>query len=182
MEGMKHPLSRLLSVAGLVLGLTSPAFAQDPQSAAPARELAQLLADRKLESVAARMPGTPDEFAAALAFPGQMIVIWAKFSAPSVLNEKIIKREFREAYIDLNSASSPESRHFVTDLGADGIRRGGKNQPSDSHDVGGKSMRFDGNWKEDKMSEQDYVKAYAEADAAYAKVLGILIEQMKKSS
>ena len=182
MEGMKHPLFRLSSVAGLVLGLTLPAFAQDPQSAAPARELAQLLADRKLESVAARMPGTPDEFAAALAFPGQMIVVWARFSAPSVLNEKILKREFREAYIDLNSASSPESRHFVTDLGADGIRRGGKNQPADSHDVGGKSMRFDGSWKEDKMSEQDYVKALTEADAAYAKVLGILIEQMKKPS
>jgi len=182
MEGMKRPLFRLLSVAGLVLGLTPPAFAQDPQSSAPARELAQLLADKKLDSVAARMPGTPDEFAAALVFPGQMIVVWARFSAPTVLNEKIIKREFREAYIDLNSASSPESRHFITDMGADGIRRGAKNQPADSHDVGAKNMRFDGSWKEDKMSEQDYVKAHAEADEAYTKVLGILIEQIKKPS
>ncbi len=182
MEGMKRLLFGLLSFAGLVLGLTLPAFAQDPQSSAPARELAQLLADKKLDSIAARVPGSPDEFAAALIFPGQMIVVWAKFSAPAMLNEKIIKGEYREAYLDLNSASTPASRHFITDLGADGIRRGGKNQPADSHDVGTKNMRFDGSWKEDKMSEADYVKALTEADAAYAKVLAILIEQMKKPS
>lgn len=182
MEGMKRLLFGLLSFAGLVLSLTLPAFAQDPQSSAPARELAQLLADKKLDSIAARVPGSPDEFAAALIFPGQMIVVWAKFSAPAMLNEKIIKGEYREAYLDLNSASTPASRHFITDLGADGIRRGGKNQPADSHDVGTKNMRFDGSWKEDKMSEADYVKALTEADAAYAKVLAILIEQMKKPS
>jgi len=182
MEGMKRCLFSLLSVAGLALSLTAPAFAQDPQSAAPARELAQLLADKKLDSIAARVPGSPDEFAAALVFPGQMIVVWAKFSAPAMLNEKIIKREFKEAYLDLNSASTPDSRHFVTDLGADGIRKGGKNQPADSHDMVAKNMRFDGSWKEDKMSEADYLKAHTDADAAYAKVLAILIEQIKKPS
>ncbi len=182
MEGMKRPLFSLLSVAGLVLGLTGPAFAQDSQSSAPARELAQILADQKLDSIAARVPGSPDEFAAALAFPGQLIVVWAKFSAPAILNEKIIKRDYREAYLDLNSASTPDSRHFVTDIGADGLRKGGKNQPADSHDVAAKSMRFDGSWREDKMSEAEYLKAHTEADAAYAKVLAILITQMKKPS
>jgi hypothetical protein len=182
MEGMKRPLFSLLSVAGLVLGLTVPAFAQDPQSSAPARELAQLLADKKMDSIAARIPGSPDEFAAALAFPGQMIVVWAKFSAPAMLNEKIIRGDYREAYLDLNSASTPDSRHFITDLGADGLRKGGKNQPSDSHDVATKNMRFDGSWKEDKMSEADYMKAHTEADAAYAKVLAVLIAQMKQPS
>jgi hypothetical protein len=182
MEGMKRLLFSLPLIAGLVLGLTVSAFAQDPVSSAPARELAQLLADKKLDSFAARMPGSPDEFAAALVFPGQMIVVWAKFSAPTMLNEKIIRRDYKEAYLDLNSASTPDSRHFVTDLGADGLRKGGKNQPADSHDMVAKNMRFDGSWKEDKMSEADYVKAHTEADASYAKVLGILIEQMKKPS
>jgi hypothetical protein len=111
-----------------------------------------------------------------------MIVVWAKFSAPSVLNEKIINREYREAYIDLNSASAPESRHFVTDMGADGVRRGGKNLPADSHDIGTKSMRFDGSWREDKMSEADYGKAHEAADEAYTKVLSVLIDQVKKAS
>jgi hypothetical protein len=181
MEGMTRPL-RLLLATGLLTALAAPLLAQEPQSASPAKELAQLLAARKLDSFAARMPNTPDEFAATLTFPGQLIVVWAKFAAPAVLNEKIINRAYREAYIDLNSASDPASRHFVTDLGADGMRRGGKNQPSDSHDIGPKSIRFDGSWREDKMSEQDYMQALSDADAAYTKVLSVLLEQLKKAS
>jgi hypothetical protein len=172
----------LVLAAGLLTLSVAPVLAQEPQSAAGAKELAQLLADRKLDSFAVRLPSAPDEFAATLAFPGQIIVVWAKFAAPAVLNEKIIQKAYREAYIDLNSASDPASRHFVTDLGADGIRRGGKNQPADSHDIGPKSVRFDGSWREDKMSEKEYMQALADADAAYTKVLGVLLEQLKKAS
>jgi hypothetical protein len=181
MEGMTRPL-RLLPVIGLLAALSAPLSAQEPQSAAPAKALAQLLAERKLDSFAVRLPTAPDEFAATLAFPGQLIVVWAKFSAPAVLNEKIINRAYRDAYIDLNSATDPATRHFVTDLGADGMRSGGKNQPADSHDIGAKSIRFDGSWREDKMSEKEYQQALADADAAYAKVLGVLLEQLKKAS
>jgi hypothetical protein len=173
---------RLALAIGLLTALAAPVSAQDPQSAAPARELVQLLAERKLESFAARLPDSPDEFAATLAFPGQLIVVWAKFSAPAVLNEKIIKRAYRDAYIDLNSASEVATRNFVTDLGADGVRRGEKNQPADSHDVGNKSMRFDGSWREDKMSEKEYLQALSDSDAAYSKVLALLVEQLKKAS
>ena len=175
-------LLRLLPAVCLLAAFVTPAAAQEPQSAAPAKELAQLLAERKLDSFAVRVPNTPDEFAATLVFPGQMIVVWAKFSAPAVLNEKLINRAYREAYIDLNSASDPASRNFITDLGADGVRRGGKNQPSDSHDVGTKSMRFDGNWRQQKMSEKEYMQALSDTDAAYARVLGLLLEQLKKAS
>jgi hypothetical protein len=164
------------------MALSTPLVAQEPQSAAPAKALAQLLAERKLDSFAVRLPNTPDEFAATLAFPGQLIVVWAKFSAPAVLNEKIINRAYRDAYIDLNSATDPATRHFVTDLGADGVRNAAKNQPADSHDIGAKSIRFDGSWREDKMSEKEYQQALADADAAYAKVLGVLLEQLKKAS
>ena len=51
-----------------------------------------------------------------------MMVVWARTSAPAVVNEKLIRKEYREVYIDLNSASITESRHFVTDLGPDGLR------------------------------------------------------------
>ena len=178
---MTRPL-RLLLATGLLDGAGRAAPCAGAAVRRPAKELAQLLAERKLDSFAARMPNAPDEFAATLTFPGQLIVVWAKFAAPAVLNEKIINRAYREAYIDLNSASDPASRHFVTDLGADGMRRGGKNQPSDSHDIGPKSIRFDGSWREDKMSEKDYMQALSDADAAYTKVLGVLLEQLKKAS
>ena len=129
------------------------------------------------------MPDCREEFVGALAFPGQLMVVWAKTTAPAVVNEKLMRKEYKEVYIDLNSASVVESRHFVTDLGPDGLRaKPEQNQgPADSHDVGAKSMRFDGNWREDKMSEADYMKAHAEADAAYAKAIQALIDEIKKA-
>ena len=178
---MTRPL-RLVLALSLLTPFAAPAFAQDPQSAAPARELAQLLAERKLDSFAVRLPAAPDEFAATMTTPGQLIVVWAKFSAPSVLNEKILTGKYRDAYVDLNSASDPSTRNFITDLGADGVRKGGKNQPSDSHDCGAKSIRFDGSWREDKMSEKEYMQALSDADAAYTRVLNQLLEQLKKAS
>ena len=163
--------------------VTVGAAAQEPVSAGPAKELSDLLASKKLESIAARMPDDLDQFVGALAFPGQLMVVWAKTTAPSVVNEKLMRKDYREVYIDLNSASVVESRHFVTDLGPDGLRAkpASKQGPSDSHDLGAKSMRFDGNWREDKMSENDYMKAHADADAAYAKAIQALIEQIKKA-
>ena len=173
----------LLSLLACTVAAT-PALAQEPASAAPAKELAQLLSSRKIDSIAARMPDSKEEFVGALAFPGQMMVVWARTSAPSVVNEKLLRKDYREVYIDLNSASITESRHFVTDLGPDGLRARPEQRqgPADSHDLGSKSMRFDGNWREDKMSEADYMKAHAEADKAYAKAIQALIEEIKKAS
>ena len=169
--------------AALSTVFTVGAAAQEPKSAAPAKELAQLLADKKLDSIAARNPEDLQEFIGALAFPGQLMVVWAKTTAPAVVNEKLMRKDYKEVYIDLNSASVVESRHFVTDLGPDGLRSKPlqKLGPADSHDLGAKSMRFDGSWREDKMSEADYMKAHAEADAAYAKAIRALIDEIKKA-
>jgi len=176
-------LSRLFIAILLVPALAAPAWAQDPKSAAPAKELSQLLAARKLDSIAARMPDSKEEFVGALTFPGQLMVVWARTTAPAVVNEKLIRKEYREVYIDLNSASVIESRHFVTDLGPDGLKAkpDQRQGPADSHDIGAKTMRFDGNWREDKMSEKEYMNAHAEADAAYAKAIQALIDELKKA-
>lgn len=168
----------------LLVAFATPAsvLAQEPKSAAGARELAQLLGSMKLDAIAARLPNSTDEFVGAMVFPGQLMVVWAKTVAPEHMNEKIVKKEYKEVYADLNSASIPASRHFVMDLGADGLKskpatRGGA---ADTHDLDKKSMRFDGNWKEDKMSEGDYMKAYTDADAAYAAATEALIAALKK--
>lgn len=173
----------LFLAAALTTVFTVDAAAQEPKSAGPAKELAQLLANKKLDSIAARNPEDLQEFIGALAFPGQLMVVWAKTTAPAVVNEKLMRKDYKEVYIDLNSASVVESRHFVTDLGPDGLRSKPqqKQGPADSHDLGAKSMRFDGSWREDKMSEADYMKAHAEADAAYAKAIQALIDEIKKA-
>ena len=185
MGGMKFP-NPTLSLLPMIFCAVSAtgAFAQEPASAAPAKELAQLLASKKLDSIAARMPDSREEFVGALAFPGQLMVVWARTTAPAVVNEKLISKQYKEVYIDLNSASILESRHFVTDLGPDGLRARPTQKlgPSDSHDAGAKTLRFDGNWRALKMKEDDYMKAHADADAAYAKAIQALIDEIKKES
>jgi hypothetical protein len=180
------PISLTKALLSLAAGavIAVPVWAQEPKSAAPVKELAELLSSRKIDSIAARMPDSKEEFVGALTFPGQLMVVWAKTSAPSVVNEKLIKKEYREVYIDLNSASIIDTRHFVTDLGPNGLRSRPENRqgPADTHDLGTKSMRFDGNWREDKMSEDEYMKAYAAADEAYVRAVQALIDELKKGS
>jgi hypothetical protein len=176
------PAAPALTTAILLFALAVPAWAQEPKSAALAKELNDLLSSRKLDSIAARMPDSREEFVGALAFPGQLMVVWAKTTAPALVNEKLIKKEYKEVYIDLNSASIVETRNFVTDLGPDGLRArpDQKQGPADMHDLGTKSMRFDGSWREDKMSEADYMKAYSEAEAGYMRAVQALIAELKK--
>ena len=173
-----------LTGAALVASVAvTPLQAQDSKSVALAKELTDILRQRKLDSVAARHPSAPDQFVAALFFPGQLLVVTAKTVSPAVINEKLVRGEFRDVYIDLNSASLPESRVMISDGGADGLRpRREPNQPFDTHDAGGKSIRFDGNWREDRMSEKDYMTTFAQADEAYVAALTALVSELKKGS
>jgi hypothetical protein len=176
-----HVLVRSTLAALLVLTPLATALAQDSKSSTVARELAELMASKKLDSVAARYPSAADQYVAALHFPGQLLVVWAKYSAPALLNEKLARAEYRDVYIDLNSASVADSKILITDLGADGLKaRREDNQPFDAQDAAGKSFQFDGNWREDKMSEEEYMKTFSSADDAYAQALTILLGVLKK--
>jgi hypothetical protein len=176
----------LIYLAGVALFASvavTPTEAQESKSATLAKELTTILQQRKLDSVAARHPAAADQFVAALYFPGQLLVVSARTTAPAVLNEKLVRREFRDVYIDLNSASIPESRIMISDGGADGLRASREaNQPFDTQDAAGKSVRFDGNWREDRMSEKDYMSTFTQADETYVAALTALVNELKKSS
>jgi hypothetical protein len=171
----------LLVGALLASPLVANAFAQDSRSVVLAKELTDLLNQKKLDSIAARSPSGADQFVAALFFPGQLLVVSARYTSPPVLLERIARSEYRDVYIDLNSAGVPESRVLITDLGADGLRaRREANQPFDAQDIAGKGIRFDGNWREHKMSEEEYMKAFTQADQGYTAALEVLIGALKK--
>lgn len=184
MHTLAARIFRSLTGAALVAALMiTPTAAQDSKSVALVKELTDILQQRKLDSIAARHPSAPDQFVAALFFPGQLLLVSARTSAPAVVNEKLVRREFRDVYIDLNSASIPESRVMIADGGADGLRaRREPNQPFDTHDAAGKSIRFDGNWREDRMSEKDYMAVFTQADELYVAALTALVNELKKSS
>lgn len=168
----------------LAIALSSAALAQEPKSAAPAKQLAAALDAAKLDSIAAKDPSSPDVFCAALYFPGvQLLIVSAKYSAPAFLNEKLGNKQYKDIYIDLNSASVPDSKVFIEDLGADGLKADrNENQPYDSYEAGGKRTTFDGDWKKQKLSKEDYMKVFGVADERYSQILQALLAQLKSTS
>ena len=168
----------------LALSLPVTALAQESNSAPLAKQLAAALAAAKLDSVAAKDASSPDVFFGALYFPGvQLLIVSAKYTAPQLLNDRLAKKEYRDVYLDLNSASVPETKVFIEDMGADGLKaKRDENRPPDSYEAAGKRTVFDGDWKKQNLSEQDYMKAFSAADERYSQVLTVLLAQLTKTS
>lgn len=173
-----------IALAAVLLLVPASALAQEPKSAALASELARLLDQMKVDSIAARTAAAPDQYVGALYFAGsQLLVVTAKYSVPELLNTKLASKNYRDVYIDLNSASVPQTKVFVSDLGVNGLRsKREDNQPYDTIEMGGKTYTFDGEWKKAKLSEDDYMKAYQSAEDEYVKMLQALILELKKTS
>ncbi len=158
------------------------AAAQESKSAALAKELTQILEATKLDGIGAADPSNPGTFVAALHIPGtQLLVVSASYAQPSLLVDKINTSDYRGIYMDLHSASVAGSKVFVQDQRCDGlIFRAGGDDVADMWDEGNKSTAFDGEWKKAKITEEQYTKAYTDADERYAKMLSLLVAQAKK--
>ena len=139
-------------VAVMVLMVGSVAAAQESASTPLAEQLAAALDDADLESIAVKDDQGDDRYVAALFFPGRLLVVSARMEAPVYVDEKIALGNFREVYIDLNTASIADTKLLITDGGADGLRDG---DPVDS--VIGPVIPF------------------SEADASYAHMLQVLL-------
>ena len=172
----------LLAAFALLLA-PALAFAQDSQSRSSqlAVELAKLLDTLKLDAIAAKVEG--DQYVGALYFPGsQLLVVKARYIVPERMDAQLQGKNYRDVYIDLNSASIKDSKILIADLGANGLQLGRRNQPYDTVDTGGKSVAFDGDWGKAKISEQEYMKAFESSDADYTRMLEALVAQLKKTS
>lgn len=180
---MTRSLSPLAAALILLAGSATPGAApQAPsRSQALAKDLTALLQAQKLDAVAAKTG--EDQFVAVLYIPGvQMLVVSARYTAPALLNEKIIGRQYRDVYLDLASASVPDSKLFIEDMQADGLRadRDG-NAPFDIVTRGvGAAFALDGEHKKKKISQEEYQRTYAEFEGAYEKILTALLEQARK--
>jgi hypothetical protein len=168
----------------VVLAVPAAVRAQEPKSADLAKQLAQLLDEKKLDAIASADAQTPDNFDAALYFPGtQLLVVSAKYAAPALLTDKLTKKDYRDVYVELSSASVAGSKVFVMDTFADGlVARPKGDAPADSIERNAATVSFDGEPKKAKMSDADYSKAFQEADAAYAQILQVLIAKLKSGT
>lgn len=181
---MTHAVHRLHVVVLLcALMVPSAVLAQESKSAAVATELARLLDEMKLDSIAARHE-VAGQYVGALYIAGsQLLVISAQYSMPARMDYLLGKKAYQEIYADLSSASERQSKVFVMDLGANGLRfKRENNQPFDTADVSGKSVIFDGDWDKARISEAEYRKTYEATDAQYSQMLQLLVAALKKPS
>jgi len=183
MKIVPRVLGGLLTMVGMLTSVPA-AWAQEPKSTALAKQLSAALDGAKLDSIAVRDPAAPDVFHAALYFSGaQLLVVSAKYPAPDYLVARLAKKEYRDVYLDVNGAAVPNSKTFIQDSAADGLKaKSGDGQAADVYEVANKQTVFDGEPKKQKLSEQDYQKAFAEADDKYAQILTALLSQIKKTS
>ena len=171
----------LAAVLMLLLALPTLASAQASNTAQLAIELAKLLDSQKLDSIAAKLDG--NQYVGALYFPGsQLLVVKAQYSAFERMDDQLARKNYRDVYIDLNSASVPQSKVLISDLGANGLYSRRYENQFDTADVQGKSYSFDGEWGRAKLSQQEYTKAFEAADGEYVKMLQALVSQLKKPS
>lgn len=173
--------SRLI-VVSLSLVLSSAvalSAGQDSKSAPLAKQLAQALDAAKLEAIAAPDP-TTGGFVAALYIPGtQLLVVSGKFTTPDIGTHRISKNEFRELYMDLMGASVAGSRLFASDVSCDGFAFKPEGEvPADTWEVANKTHAFEGA-KKAKLTEEEYAKAYTQADQQYAHILQLLLAKAK---
>ena len=176
MTSFRHPW--LLGLAGLTLCTLAPdvGLAQESRSAPLAQQLVELMEQAQLQSVAAKDPADADRFVAALFFPGQLLVMSARYEVPIYLEQKLADKQYQEIYIDLNSASIPESRVFITDSSANGLEaQQTSDSRFDSYDGSGRQVRFNGDWANQQMSQDDYMKIFTTADNEYARMLRVLL-------
>lgn len=172
---------RYLFLAFVLLLAPTLTAAQESKSAELASTLAQMLDSMKLDAIAAKIEG--DQYVGALYFPGsQLLVVRARYIVPERMDAALTQKSYRDVYIDLNSASVPDSKILISDLGANGLYSRRRENQFDTADLGGKSYTFDGEWGKAKLSEQEYTKAFQASDMEYVKMLEALVAQLKKTS
>ena len=181
---MTRTIRRLsgITLAALLLLAPAAASAQDSKSAPSVTELVKMLDSMKLDSFAVK-GASPNEYVGALYFPGtQLLVVSAKFDTPWRADSLLSMKNYRDLYIELNSASQPNTKVFVSDLSANGLRSKKDGILYDTADVGGKTYNFDGDWKKARITEGDYTKAYSTTDEQYLQMIQALLAGLKKSS
>ena len=178
-------------VAVLALGVFAPvaATAQEPasKSVGVTKELVTLL-DAKVEGgmafLAAKLPDGAALYVGALYLQSvpQLLVVTAQYDPAVLMDGRLAKKDYREAYTDLNSASKAGTRVFFEDLLANGLLpTRDEGTPFDMFTgADGRLVKFDGDPKSSKMSDEEYAKAFAAADQQYLKAVQALLAEAKK--
>ncbi len=180
---MVSRLSVVIPAVVFMLSMLPVSASAQSKSGELAKQLSQLLTEKKLDSFAAADTQNAGVFVAAMFYPGtELLVVSAKHFDPPSITPKLAQKNYQDVYAALNEGAVAGSKLLVMDTFADGlVARPGSGSAPDSVE-GTVSMTFDGNWKKAKQTEEQYMKAFDDADVAYAHALQVLIAQLKAGS
>lgn len=178
---LRSPLVLPLLLSALAAFL--PADAQVAYvSVEPARQLAYKLDIAGLNAFATADPTDRGAFVAALAVGGSLLVVRAQHPASRELTQKIQNSQYYEVFVALRRTPTASGKVFVVDAGADGILSavpGAKDVDIVEED--NRATRFDGDLAAQQLSASEYDAELAGADAAYARLLRVLLAALNDS-
>lgn len=160
----------VIVIAAAFLAAAPRASAQ-PRSPALVKSLVDQMSAQHLDAFAARDPNAPDRIVAAMLFPGvQLLVVSARYPSPAALDPSFANKDYRDVYKALQGSAIPDSKLFVQDMGADGLRT----TEAQSADVVYQQVVHQ-TILNGKVDDGKYQKTLSPLDADYSRALEILI-------
>jgi hypothetical protein len=175
---LTHLTVGLLSLGAWAL-TAIPLAAQTTTSPAAAREVVDLMTRSDIETFAVQDAEAAGRFIATLLIPGvQLLVVSADYPAPGELGAQIERKNYRDVYTALHQPVSAQTRFFLIDLACDGLH-----DKSSAVDVlyerGTTQTVFNGDWKNQGLTEAGYRTRVEDADRRYTRMLNRLREALK---
>ena len=176
---MKHvtPLVFQACISPLIVAamLAGPSIAGADTPTIAAQVAAQFDAG-KLDALAVEDPDDAGRFVAAIYVGGHIVAISAVHPAPALVRQEIAAANHRNVYSILSTSANPQGRLFVEDFGTPGLHA--KRDSSAAFDITWRDsiheIRFDGNWRGQKLSEAEYYQRFATDEEEYDEMLRLL--------
>jgi hypothetical protein len=172
-------IRRTAIAALLATGLAAPGLAEETSPKA-AGELVGLMTSRNLQAIAAEDPESPGRFVAAMLVPDvQLLAVAGSSTSPDYLRAMIAQGNYSEAYSTLHAAVVPDTKIFFQDMGCDGLA-GEEDEAVDiMYERNTQQTIFNGDWKAQKLSKNQYQEKVQKADAQYSKILTLLATTLR---
>jgi hypothetical protein len=168
------------AAVALLLGTcaSTPLDGEGQLSAQSASELVSLMKAKNLEAFAVKDVNA-DRFVAAMLVPGvQLLVVAGQTTSPDYVQSQLAAKRYDDVYRTLHSAVVPASKLFVQDMGCDGLSDGAGNVDI-VYERGSVQTIFNGQWKQQKLSEAEYKQRLRTVDGEYGRMLGALAQALR---
>jgi hypothetical protein len=177
-------------LAGLASTITSARFVDFPPTkcAVAVKDVIPLLDAKKLDVFGAK-DTVADRFVAVMYVAGQrMFGVSAGYTRPGDIEYFLDHQDYQSVYESLRSSTYALDRVIIDDAEANGlVPQPKRSQPDDDAVFGTERKTFDGVFAEPKktdpkkLSFDDYLKNFTQADDAYTHILAVVTDALKKA-